>query len=125
MRIDCRDAINRTSTLGLPSFDEISILWHGDILVYYHGDKEEVIRPSPEEREHFWLLMDRIGAWEWEGKYEDSNVLDGEHWSLAIYYDGKKIECEGSNAYPPGFGEFRWGVNWLVNKVIEKLRSDE
>jgi hypothetical protein len=113
------------SVLGLPNFDEISVLWHGDVLVYYHGEEEKESRPSQKAWELFWQVLDRIGAWEWQGKYEDHNILDGEHWSLTIYYNGKAINCAGSNAYPPGFGEFRWGVNWLVNKVIEKLRSDE
>lgn len=29
------------SVLGLPSFEEISLLWHGDVLVCYHGLEEK------------------------------------------------------------------------------------
>jgi hypothetical protein len=59
------------SVLGLPNFDEISVLWHGDVLVYYHGEEEKESRPSQKAWELFWQVLDRIGAWEWQGKYEE------------------------------------------------------
>jgi hypothetical protein len=58
--------------------------------------------------------LDRIGAWDWQEKYVDSSVIDGEYWSLRIIYGGKEILCSGSNSYPIGFDEFRRSLNLLA-----------
>lgn len=103
------------SVLGLLSFDEISMIWHGDFLVYYRGNEEAEFKPSEKDWEYFWKTLDRIGAWDWKGKYVDKNVLDGEQWWLTIIHRDKEINCAGSNAYPDGFEEFRRSLNHLVN----------
>lgn len=45
---------------------------------------------------------------EWKQHYNDPCVMDGTQWELTIEYaDGKKIDYDGSNAYPFSFDAFR------------------
>jgi hypothetical protein len=102
------------SVLGLPYFNETSLLWHGDALVYYRGSEEREFYPSEGDWVLFWSTLDRIGAWDRQGEYVNASVLDGEHWSLKIIYGDKEISSSGSNSYPGGFDEFRGSLNLLA-----------
>jgi len=53
------------SFLSLPSFSEIAILWFGDVLTYYKGEKEVDFHPSQKQWETFWEIMNKIHAWNW------------------------------------------------------------
>ena len=60
--------------------------------------------PSQEAWEGLWKLLQRVGAPAWARNYDDPGVDDGTQWELWILWGRTRIRCEGSNAYPRGFG---------------------
>lgn len=108
------------SSVAMPSFAEESLLWHEDVLVLYRGQKETELHPGQESWGLFWDVADRVGAWDWQRKYEDTGILDGESWSIRIVYRDRRIEASGVNAYPPGYGDLIAAMNRLVDG---RLRS--
>ena len=58
------------------------------------------IKPSEDQWFEFWQEVDRIGVWAWLTEYINPDVLDGTQWSLELSHSGRRIKCEGSNAYP-------------------------
>ncbi|ADZ09738.1 hypothetical protein Metbo_1506 [Methanobacterium lacus] len=95
-------------------FNFTSISFPYTILKYENGmfkcgysDDEESIVPTEEDWAKFWKKLDRINAWDWAGNYviPEYMYLDGNRWNIRIQFGDKKIECNGSNAYPGKNGE--------------------
>ena len=53
------------------------------------------------EKEYFEKLL-KITS-EWENKYYNNEILDGNQWSVKIEYDDNKLSYSGSNQYPDNF----------------------
>jgi hypothetical protein len=76
----------------------------------------------------FWRALETAGVWQWKGRYENLDVLDGTQWSLKIKRRDRNVECSGSNAYPGSdtpdysptgeFGCFIQAVRNLTGKDI-------
>lgn len=70
---------------------------------------ETVLTPSPEAWSKFWQAVDAANVWRWKADYTDNDVLDGTQWGLELAHAGRRVSCEGSNAYPdhnaPGYDE--------------------
>ena len=103
------------SMLDLLDFNEISLIWDEDILIFYRGDKEKAFTPTMEKWENFWLKLNELNIWDWKAEYINKDVLDGETWSLSIIYDDKKLTSTGTNAYPDGFKDFNQLVKLLLS----------
>ena len=62
--------------------------------------------PSTEEWEKFWLMVETVGAWSWEGNY-DEGVRCGTPWRLEIRLGSRVMNCRGNltslGTLPPGF----------------------
>jgi hypothetical protein len=67
----------------------------------YTPKGQQVVRPSDEDWEQYWIVLDEIGAWGWSGEFTNPNVLDGTAWSVNIQRNGHGLAAAGSNAYPP------------------------
>jgi hypothetical protein len=82
------------------------VRWDGQQLIYrffedrYELTSTEVVTPSETDWKRFWKTCEHVGVWTWKPKYE-LQVCDGTHWSFVAEVCGRKIECGGSNAYPP------------------------
>ena len=57
------------------------------------------IIPSEEEWNAFTQALDDLRVWEWLPSYY-APVLDGAGWDLAVQVGDRRVESEGSNAYP-------------------------
>jgi hypothetical protein len=66
----------------------------------FRTEPPHVLIPSEDQWRQFWQDVDRMDVWSWLPKYIDSDVLDGIEWSLSLSHDGRKVKCEGINAYP-------------------------
>lgn len=67
----------------------------------YSMEEEEVrkrLRSKTVERVKNELLL--VNLLHWKRQYHDRRVLDGTHWEVEIYRDGKKLVKSGSNAFP-------------------------
>ncbi len=103
------------SMLDLLDFNEISLIWEEDALIFYRGDKEKAYTPSREKWGNFWLKLNELNIWNWENEYVDKNILDGETWSLTIIYQENELNSTGTNAYPAGFKDFKHNVKLLLS----------
>lgn len=79
----------------------------GDEIVYRSGHYgpdgkpvEEHVRPTPEQWEKFWRVMEEIQLGKWAKSYICPNVTCGYTWSVRIEKDGRIYESQGSNSYP-------------------------
>ncbi|MFC6176655.1 hypothetical protein ACFQAV_07365 [Companilactobacillus huachuanensis] len=64
--------------------------------------------------------LQRLHFEDWHHKYNNSHVMDGEQWTVEVYYqDGTKNEYYGSNAYPSNFDDLRRIFKPLKN-IYEK-----
>jgi hypothetical protein len=56
---------------------------------------------NPKRWQSFRQTLEFLQAEQWQPKYFNPNVLDGQQWEVKIAYaDGRLIESRGSNAYP-------------------------
>ena len=56
---------------------------------------------NPKRWQSFHQTLEFLQADQWQPKYFNPNVLDGQQWVVKIAYaDGRLIESRGSNAYP-------------------------
>lgn len=102
------------------------VRWRRGKLWYRHdridGSEMSMI-PSATDWERFWTAMDQIEVWSWKARY-DTEILDGEQWTVAIRHGSQRIQCYGSNAYPGGhdretaqpFQEFLAAVSALTRR---------
>lgn len=58
------------------------------------------VQPSPAEWHRFWIAVEEAKVWSWRGEYNNDQVLDGIQWSLEMQHAGRRIKCEGINAFP-------------------------
>lgn len=74
------------------------------------------------EKEYFEKLL-KITS-EWENKYYNNEILDGNQWSVKIEYDDNKLSYSGSNQYPDNWGEFENFLEYIIknqsNNIAEK-----
>lgn len=74
------------------------------------------------EKEYFEKLL-KITS-EWENKYYNNEILDGNQWYVKIEYDDNKLSYSGSNQYPDNWGEFENFLEYIIknqsNNVAEK-----
>jgi hypothetical protein len=74
-------------------------------------------RPSPDEWERFWSLVESLGAWSWQGDY--NQALCGTPWTLELERDGKVMSCSGNGTWglaPPGFDQLYRAMRGLCKK---------
>lgn len=72
--------------------------------------------PGPEGWQCFWAAVDAAGAWGWDTRYHDPNVLDGTSWSLRLAHEGRAVEASGSNAWPPGWEQLQAALEQLAGR---------
>ena len=60
--------------------------------------------PSPDAWRTFWTATERAGVHRWRRRYLAEGVVDGAGWSLRLGAHGRRIESNGSNAYPDRLG---------------------
>ena len=63
----------------------------------------------------------RIAAWNGFSKY-NRHIRDGTGFSLSIRFsDGKSLYANGTNAFPPRYGEFRAAIGELLDPLRDSL----
>ena len=76
-----------------------------DDTLYYsatcNSEPVAIDRLNPKRWQSFRQTLEFLQAEQWQPKYFNPNVLDGQQWEVKIAYaDGRLIESRGSNAYP-------------------------
>jgi hypothetical protein len=98
-----------------PFFD---VQMHEASLQYFtyfaRGEPKTLVTPTREEWLAFRQVLDTIDVFKWRKEYVDPRVLDGTSWSVRLVIDGRTVESEGSNKYPPGFERFRSALEALL-----------
>ncbi len=75
---------------------------------------QATVQPDAEAWQRFWAAVDAAGAWEWEARYVDPDVLDGTSWSLRLEHEGRAVESSGSNAWPSGWEQLQAALEQLA-----------
>lgn len=108
--------------------ESYGVHWEDDSLKYEiqgHGfmpsaSGSQIIIPSQRKWMWFWKKLDKARIWEWEPKYNCTDIMDGTSWNVDIAYSGKILKSGGRNAYPyfdddeDVFGYFLKAVSTLV-----------
>jgi hypothetical protein len=58
------------------------------------------IVPTADAWRKFSASADAAGVHRWQPRYMAEGVIDGSGWSLLIADDGRRVESQGSNAFP-------------------------
>jgi hypothetical protein len=87
------------------SFGIMSTVELRDDTLYYsascNAEPEVIDHLNPKRWQSFRQTLEFLQAEQWQPKYFNPNVLDGQQWEVKIAYaDGRLIESRGSNAYP-------------------------
>lgn len=91
---------------GYPNISDCVTLKDGQVHCYMGVGlgmfgSPRIVTPSEQDWRLFWQSMDQIGVWKWRDRYDNFEVLDGTAWGLKLAYQGRHLECEGTNMYPP------------------------
>lgn len=80
------------------------------------GTKEEKLTIPNERWAKFRERLDKANVWDWKKAYIDHQIVDGTKWHVTIEWAGKKVDSEGSNAYPEPkqFSAFEKAVEELL-----------
>jgi hypothetical protein len=86
---------------------------------YGEGEADQVtLEVTEEELAEFWEAVDAGGVWDWAAKYVDDKVLDGTHWAITLERSGRRVESQGSNAYPHATSSSGWRRTWGVEALL-------
>ena len=61
-------------------------------------------------------LVKFIETLNWKRTYSNDDILDGTQWALVFESEEKKLNCSGSNDYPPEFDKLTRRVNAFARK---------
>ena len=65
-------------------------------------------------------LMERYGVDQWNGfDKSDTQVLDGNSFSLTVYRGEEKISARGYMKWPKNYGDFKAAVNKLFEEAVK------
>ena len=74
-------------------------------------------RPTREEWEAFWSLIDSLGAWDWRGDYGE-HIVCGTPWSLKLERHERVMSCSGNgwkdDSAPAGFARLYQAMRALA-----------
>jgi len=62
------------------------------------------IAPTIEQWREFRDAVDKINVWQWQSRFDHSDVFDGTRWSLIIEYSDHSLRTRGNNGYPKSDG---------------------
>jgi hypothetical protein len=115
-------------------------LWGGSALFLDHEDtwwfgtttagtvSWEVLDVEEPEWVAFVESVGGLDAWRWSGVYSGGG-RDGTQWSFALEDDGRRLDAEGSNAYPPSGARARGpefdGFLAAVERLLDGRRFRE
>jgi hypothetical protein len=73
---------------------------------------------SAEEWDAFCSLLESVGAWTWEGRY-DEDVVCGTPWHLELKRGEQLVSCRGNGCHhaPPGFDQLDKAMQELVRDL--------
>lgn len=66
----------------------------------YETEETAEIEPTDDQWAPFLNVLDDVDFWNRKRRYEDSQILDGTHWTIRIAVHGRRHESSGSNDYP-------------------------
>jgi hypothetical protein len=100
--------------LGGFGVDGRTVELRNDTLLFYRrpfaslpGTPIDTVRvvPTAEAWRTFWTTAELTGVHRWQGRYNAEGVVDGSGWSLRIVEGSRRVESNGSNAYPDRSGK--------------------
>jgi hypothetical protein len=80
--------------------------------------------PSKEEWNEFSNSLKKLNIWNWKKDYDNPDILDGTQWELSIKEGSSKLDCYGSNQYPPEFEVFINAIHKLINEIVFDMNDD-
>ena len=113
---------------GFTSTDITLKLKEGVIVLINRGSgcsRDRIVHtPSKEEWNEFSNSLKNLKIWNWKKDYYNPEVQDGTQWELSIEEGSSKLDCYGSNQYPPEFKDFVNTVHKLINATVFDTDDD-
>lgn len=69
---------------------------------------------SQSEIDKFIKTLKKVKVLDWKAEYIDSEILDGDQWSVELFMEDEVIRKGGSNDYPDKWNEFRKAVSKII-----------
>jgi hypothetical protein len=85
------------------------------------AEAPEILSPTAEDWERFWIATEACDLWNWTPSYHDSDILDGTQWEVEITLGRRRLKSSGSNAYPGGNSDGRSDSFMRFLRAVRKL----
>ena len=83
-------------------------------------EQAAVVKVEKSFADELGALMERYGVDQWNGfDKSDSQVLDGNSFSLTVYRGEEKISARGYMKWPKNYGDFKAAVNKLFEEAVK------
>lgn len=119
-------------SLGLPGGGISSISGDRHLVEQYRASQADYSRESPTQcwkpSDEDWQCLQEVvrrlrlpQAWD-QSSYIDPDILDGEHWSLALTLGSQTVCWSGRNAYPSGYSQLISAIGLLVGEATDRAQ---
>ena len=103
----------------------VSVRWDPDTGRFDGTGPGAARTPSASEWAAFWVAIDTIGVWGWDGHLATFAVCDAGAWLLELARGDRAIRSSGNGSvHPPGWGEFLSALGTLIGDDRLVRRAD-
>ncbi len=90
-------------------------------------DIQESIKPTQDQWDDFWHLLNEIEVWEWYEEYRmtcNDGCVVGDTWEVNIVWNDERIESYGSDSYPSTFRDLIKAMEELTGILLDFIQED-
>jgi hypothetical protein len=110
---------------GISGWAPAYVSWHPDARRFAGTGRGAARAPSAGEWAAFWVAIDAIGVWGWDGHLATFAVCDAGGWVLELARGDRAIRSSGNGSvHPPGWGEFLSALAALIGDDRLRRRAD-
>ena len=110
---------------SISGWDPVHVRWDPDARCFDGTGRGAARTPSAGEWAAFWVAIDTIGVWGWDGHLATFAVCDAGDWLLELARGDRAIRSSGNGSvHPPGWGEFLSALGTLIGDDRLLRRAD-
>ncbi len=110
---------------SISGWDPMYVRWDPDARRFDGTGRGVARTPSASEWAAFWVAIDTIGVWGWNGHLATFAVCDAGDWLLELARGDRAIRSSGNGSvHPPGWGELLSALGTLIGDDRLLKRAD-